>query len=156
MAGAAGFFPLFIDLSEKKVLVVGGGKIAQRRVLTLLPFGASVTVISPDVTEPLAHLARAGGVKWLERVYERGDIGLASPFLVIAATNRRDVNHSVTREAQEREILAIISDCREQCSAYFPAIAEVGEYTIGLVSKTGNHKGVKEMAKRIREWPNVE
>ncbi len=144
------FFPLFIDMSGKKVLVVGGGNIAERRVKVLTSFGADITVISPEATEYIEHAS----LRLLKRKYKEGDIAAIMPFLVIAATDERQVNRSIMTEAKNLNIHVSVADCREECTFYFPAIAENGNYIAGLVSTDGNHSGVKQTAKKIREALN--
>lgn len=146
------FFPLFIDMNGKKALIVGGGNVAERRVKILVSFGADVTVISPDVTEYIEHVSSSNIIHLLKRKYENDDITAVNPFLIIAATNDRQVNHRVMTEAKNQNIYISVADNREECTFYFPAIAESGDYIAGLVSKDGgNHTGVKRMAEKTRE-----
>jgi precorrin-2 dehydrogenase/sirohydrochlorin ferrochelatase/precorrin-6A/cobalt-precorrin-6A reductase len=141
------FFPLFVDMHGKKVLVVGGGKVAERRIKILAGFGAEITVISPEVTEYIESTAST----LIKRKYKEGDVRDLIPFLVIAATDERQANHEVAAEAKRLNIHVSAADCREECSCYFPAIADGDAYIAGLVSKNGDHAGVKEMIKKIRE-----
>ncbi len=141
------FFPLFVDMNGRKVLVVGGGNIAERRVKALASFGADITVISPETTEYIEHAS----LRLLKRKYKEGDIAAIAPFLVIAATDERQVNRSIMTEAKNLNIHVSVADCREECTFYFPAIAESGDYIAGLVSKDGNHSGVKQTAEKIRK-----
>jgi len=146
------FFPLFIDMNGRKVLIVGGGNVAERRVKNLVSFGADVTVISPDTTEYIEHASSSNIIHLLRRQYENGDIAAVNPFLVIAATDDRQVNHNVMTEAENKNILVSVADNRDECAFYFPAIAESDDYIAGLVSKNGdNHAGVKRVAEKIRE-----
>lgn len=85
-------FPLFLDLTDKPVVVVGGGTIALRRVETLLRFGAAVTVISSSLARPVE------GIRYVARRYEPGD--LSGAFLAVAATSSREVNRQIGQEAR--------------------------------------------------------
>ena len=147
-------FPLFMDINGKKVLVVGGGKIAERRMKVLISFGAEVTVISPEVTEFIGKIASTGTISLHKRSYTEGDIGNLSPFLVTTATDARQVNHKVMTEAKRLNIPVSVADFPEECTYYFPAVAEGGDYIAGIVSKNKNHTGVKNMAEKIRELLN--
>jgi len=152
MTDQKSFFPLFIDMNGKKVLIIGGGNIAERRVKILVSFGADITVISPDITEYIEQISSSNLIHLLRRRYENGDIATINPFLIIAATNDRQVNHGVMTEAKNQNILVSVADCRDECTFYFPAIAENDDYIAGLVSKDGdNHSGVKRTAEKIRE-----
>jgi len=144
------FFPLFVNMSGRKVLVVGGGNVAERRVKVLASFGADITVISPEVTEYIEHTSLC----LLKRKYKEGDIAAIAPFLVIAATGERQVNRKIMAEAKNLNIHVSVADCREECTFYFPAIAENEDYIAGLVSTDGNHSGVKQVAEKIRKVLN--
>jgi len=136
-------FPLFVDLTEKPVVIVGGGNIALRRIEVLLQFGADITVIAPAAKE------LPEGVKRLRRGYMYGD--LEGAFLVIAATDNRSVNRAVGQEACERDIPVSVADCQDECSFYFPAICLGDALVAGIVSDDGNHKRTVNAANAIRE-----
>ena len=148
------YFPLFTDINGKKITVIGGGKIAERRIKTLLNYNADITVVSPCITDDLRQTVQRGEIKYVDRKYISTDISNA--FLVIAAVNDRAVNHTVMKDAKSAGILVIVSDNREECDCYFPAIAENGEYIAGIVSKNGNHTGLKELAQELRRFLNHE
>lgn len=145
------FFPLFVDMTGRKVLVTGGGNVAERRVKILTAFGAEITVISPNATEYIEHAASSNTIRLLKREYKKGDIAVIMPFIVIAAANQRQVNHAVMTEAKNLNIPISAADCRDECTFYFPAIAENDDYIAGIVSKNGSHAGVKRTAVKIRE-----
>jgi siroheme synthase-like protein len=161
------FFPLFVDMNGKKVLIIGGGNVAERRVKAIASFGAYITVISPKATEYIERAASSNinidtdtnvnnnTVRLIERKYKAGDIADIAPFIVIAATDDRQVNNGVMADAKSQNILASIADSRDECSFYFPAIAESGNYIAGIISKDGNHAGVKQTAEKIREVLNA-
>ena len=144
------FFPLFVNMSGRKALIAGGGNVAERRIKVLLDFDTNITVISPKVSEYIENAASLGTIRLLKRKYTEGDITDMTPFLVIAATNDRQVNHDVMTEAKSLDIHVSVADCREECTFYFPAIADNGAFIAGLVSKNGDHAGVKQMAERMR------
>jgi precorrin-2 dehydrogenase/sirohydrochlorin ferrochelatase/precorrin-6A/cobalt-precorrin-6A reductase len=145
------FFPLFIDMNEKKVLVTGGGNVAERRIRILSDFGAKITLISPEVTEYIESLAIEGKIEWLNRKYQKGDIIAIKPLLVLAATGDRQTNREVMEEAVSLGIQISVADRREECTFWFPAIAESEKFICGIVSKDGDHAGVKLMAETIRK-----
>ncbi len=136
-------FPLFIDLFGKKVIVVGGGKIALRRVQTLLSFGADVTIIAPECQSV------PDGVTYLKRRYMEGD--LSGAFLVVSATDDRNVNHLVGEEAKRNGIFASIADCREESTFFFPAICAGSGLVAGVVSEGDAHAKTARAAKAIRK-----
>ena len=144
-------FPLFIDIKGRKALVIGGGKVASRRIEILKKFGAEITVISPKSTEYIKQAAGRGEIDLLEREYKTGDITEQKPFLVLVCTDDRLVNQTATREATGLDILVSVSDDRLECKCFFPAVCENESYTIGIVSKNGDHRGVKILAEKVRK-----
>lgn len=144
-------FPLFIALKNKKVVVIGGGKVATRRVQTLVKFGAEVTVIASDISKEINELCNKDKINVIKREYEKSDI--LNAYMVIIATNRTDVNEAAANDARVLKILMNTADTKEQCDFFFPAVFS-DEYIVGgIVSNDGsNHKLVKEKAARIREF----
>lgn len=136
-------FPLFIDLNGKKAVVVGGGKIALRRVGVLLDFGADVTIIAPDCA------AVPEGAAFLQRPYQAGDLDGA--FLAVAATDNREVNRQVGLEAAQRGILVSVADRKEESTFFFPAICTGSGLVAGVVSGGEEHKKTAAAAREIRK-----
>lgn len=142
-------FPLFIDIKERRILVVGGGNIAERRVKTLLKFSAKIVVVAPDVTAELQELYTNKLIDIRKGSFELQD--MKDAFLAIAATNNRAVNHTVFLESQRRNIPVNVADCKEECSFFFPAVFKTGGVIGGLISSGGNdHRQAKLMADKIR------
>ncbi len=138
-------YSISIDLTDRRCVVVGGGAIAERKVETLLEFRAAVRVVAPELTERLSVLADQGTVEHAARVYEHGVLDGA--FLVIAATDRRETNKSVSAEAQRRGILVNVVDDPALCTFFVPAIVRRADLVIS-VSTSGNSPA---MARRVRE-----
>jgi precorrin-2 dehydrogenase/sirohydrochlorin ferrochelatase len=96
-------YPMFLDLNDQSAIVIGAGKVAARKIRSLLVAGAVVTVISPVATAVIRKLSVAGKVRWVRRRYRRGD--LRGARLVVAATDDMAVNERVSREARTRGLL---------------------------------------------------
>ena len=144
MTENASRFPLFVDLTGRRCVIVGGGAIAQRRAAVLSRFGAAVTVIAPTWTGGVPE------VEWQARPYAPGD--LSGAFLAVAATDDRQVNRQVGEEARRLGIPVTVADRREECTFFFPAICEGGGITAGLISQRGeDHRRAARAAKRVRE-----
>ncbi len=137
-------FPLFIDISDKKIVVIGGGKVAVRRINTLLRFGADINVIAPEFDKE----SIIGDVTFIKRKFHQED--LEDAFMVIGATNDRYVNHFIYTICQDKNILCSIADCKEECNFYFPAVCLNNELSIGIVSDGNNHRLVRKTAEKIR------
>ena len=136
-------FPLFLDLSGKRVVLVGGGTIAARRIGTLRLFGCEIVVISPSLK------GKADGITWLPRAYAPGD--LEGAFLAIAATDDRQVNHQVGEEARRLGIPVSVADCEAECSFYFPAVCTGDKLVAGVVSSGKSHQKTARAAREIRK-----
>lgn len=135
-------FPLFVDISGRQAVVIGGGPVAIRRIKTLISFGADVLLIAPTAVEQPA------GVQWLARRYQEGDLDGA--FLVVAATNDRDVNREIGRRAREMDIPVSVSDCRDECTFFFPAICTGDGVVAGVVGDGSDHKKTVRATKALR------
>lgn len=128
-------FPFFIELSEKSCLVLGGGRVAYRKVKALLEFAARVHLVSPDICGEIRRLQNEYGGNRLflsEREYEDGDF--ADVFLAVAATDNEKYNRQAAQLCRERHILVNVVDCKELCDFYFPAIVKRKELVIGVSS----------------------
>ena len=143
-----GHFPLFVPTRDRTVLVVGGGTIAGRRARTLCRFDWTVKVVAPEAGDAVRELAESGALVWEKREFEPGDLDGA--YLVTAATDCREVNRRVGELARETGIFASIADAGEECSFYFPAIAETNTVVAGLAGDGRDHTAVKEAAARVR------
>ena len=128
------YFPLFVDLEGRQVLVVGGGKIAMRRVRTLLEFGCEITVVSPEVCEELREK-----VLWKKKRYDEtdleslGNVGEASRFIFVLAAAAPEVNEK------------IVCDCRKK------KIAKDGDTVVGITSGGGDHRLAAKISAAVRQ-----
>jgi uroporphyrin-III C-methyltransferase/precorrin-2 dehydrogenase/sirohydrochlorin ferrochelatase len=116
------YLPVFLSLTDKPCLVVGGGDIAARKVASLRRAGARVTVVSPTLCGALTRLSESGDLRHWPKSFEAKD--LVDFQLVVSATDVREVNETVFVEAQRRGMLVNVVDCPELCSFIFPAIVD--------------------------------
>ena len=121
------YYPVFLDLAGKKVVVVGGGSVAERKVLALIRAGAAVTVVSPSLSKRLLREKAEHTIRHVARRYRRGD--LQKSFLVIAATDSPDLNSRVAREAPP---LVNVVDVPKECSFIAPSVIRRGPLTIAI------------------------
>ena len=151
------YFPMFVDISEKEIVVVGGGNIAARRVKTLLLFSDHITVIAPRLHDSLADLEAESRITCLHRAYREGDIYNA--HIVLAATDDKEVNRSIGEECNilgqkcGRKILFNTADDRTLCDFYFPAVVQTEDIVIGINSGGKNPAKVKEIRRRLGSGP---
>ena len=139
------FYPMFADLQGRLCVVVGGGLVAQRKVTTLLSYGARITVVSPTVTRRLARYAAQRRIRYVARTFRPAD--LAGSCLVYGATNDERINHSVSQTAQRARIFANIVDQKPLCSFIAPAIFRRGELVVAF-STGGASPTVSKLLRR--------
>lgn len=144
------YFPLFINLKEKEILVFGGGVIATRRVKALLPYGAVIRVAAPEISEELKQLAEENQSLILEyRKYKPSE--LQKPDFVLAATNDENVNTIIFRECRHKEIPVNVASDKDMCDFFFPGIVQQGDITVGITANGKNHKKAAEVTEKIRK-----
>jgi uroporphyrin-III C-methyltransferase / precorrin-2 dehydrogenase / sirohydrochlorin ferrochelatase len=123
-------YPLLLDVSGRRIVVVGGGPVAARRALPLADAGADVLVVSPFICEALADLVAEGRARWRPRSYADGDLDGA--WLVHTATGDWETDDSVTAAAEAARIWCVRADNAEQSSAWTPAVARVGDVMVAI------------------------
>lgn len=126
-------YPVGLFLTGRRVLVAGGGQVAQRRVPGLLAAGADVVVVSPHITPALEGMVAGGEVTWRQRGFLETD--LDDTWYVIAATDDHAVNDAVSAAAERRRIFCVRSDDAALASAWTPAVGRYGEDTIAVLGK---------------------
>jgi precorrin-2 dehydrogenase/sirohydrochlorin ferrochelatase len=122
--------PIFLKLRGRRVLVVGGGNVAESKIESLLLADADVVVVAPELNANVSELARAGKIVWRQKSFDPADLN--GIFLVIAATNVPEVNHLVYRLAEERSILCNAVDDPEHCHFYYGAVVRRGPLQIAI------------------------
>ncbi len=138
------YYPLFIDLNGKTVLVVGGGRVAERKVSDLLDVGARVILVSPEITERLAGWVKTGQIRYLRQSFSPEH--MQDVWLVVAATDDPDVQRKVFEQATDRHIFCNVVDQPEFCSFIVPASVRRGDLCISI-STGGNSPA---LARKIR------
>jgi uroporphyrin-III C-methyltransferase len=123
-------YPVGLRLLDRRVVVVGGGQVAHRRVAGLLEARALVTVVSPEVTPALEALVAPGSLTWVRRRYEAGDLDGA--WYAVAATNDPQVNAAVAAEAEALRIFCARADDRSASSVWTPAVGRQGDLVVGV------------------------
>lgn len=139
------YYPIFINLKHKKCIIIGGGHVAERKVKGLIDTGAHIIIVSPYITDELALLAKEGKIIHLKKNYEKNDIKDA--FLVIGATDSRNVNEEIRNDCRKHDIPANIVDSPEDCTFTVPSVIKRGPLTI-TISTDGKSPA---LSKKIRK-----
>ena len=138
------YYPINLNLNGKKVVVVGGGRIAERKITGLIEAMALVTVISPKITSELITYAEEGKIIWREKEFTAEDIRDA--FLVFAATNQPEINLAVKEAAAPHQLISRVDD-PEESNFILPAVVNRGKLSI-TVSTSG---ASPILAKKIKQ-----
>ena len=136
-------YPSGLILAGRRVVVAGGGHVAQRRVPALLAAGAEVSVVSPVVTPAIEGLVGSGEVTWHERGFEESDLDGA--WYVIAATDDQDANERVSAAAEARRIFCVRADDATRATAWTPAVGRHAGVTVAVL---GNREPRRSAAVR--------
>jgi len=138
-------YPLYVRLEGRLCTVIGGGEVAEHKVLGLISAGARVRVVSPTLTSRLRTLAQTDAIDHVERGYQHGD--LADSFIAFATTDDESVNAGVAAEAREHGVMLNAADRPSLCDFVSPAVLERGD----LLIATSTSGASPMMARRIRE-----
>lgn len=145
-------YPVMLtNLAGARVVVVGGGVVAARKVTGLLPTAAAITVISPELGEALSVLREQGAFVWQARVFVTGD--LVGARLAFAATNVRAVNAQVAAEAAEQHILCNVADDPTTGDFHAPATHRTDDGMVIAISSSGQSpRRATSLRNRIAQW----
>jgi precorrin-2 dehydrogenase len=139
------FYPVFLNLKNKRIVVIGGGAVAERKVESLLGTGASIVLISPEVTARLDSLAKKNRIQLQRRAYAPGDC--AGAALVFSATDDADVSSAVFQEAKQGGTLVNTADQPSLCDFIMPAVVRRGDVAISI-STGGTSPGLASQLRR--------
>ncbi len=143
------YFPLFVNLEGKHVIVYGAGAIGSRRILLLLEFGCKLTVTAPRATQEIERLAEKGRLLWKRSVYQPGEID-ENACLVLAATSEKEVNAQIAGECREKKIPINVSSDKGLCDFYFPGLAVKEKLVAGVTAGGEDHKLARRVTEEIR------
>jgi precorrin-2 dehydrogenase len=144
------YFPILIDLEKKDILVVGGGKIAYRKIKTLLDYGAAIEIITPEIIEnKIKLLFEEGKVSLRLRKFEDRDI--ENRFLVVAATDDKELNKNIYELGDSKNILVNNITTKEDLNARFCAIHRGDDFQVAISTDEGNPKRALELKKQVEK-----
>jgi precorrin-2 dehydrogenase / sirohydrochlorin ferrochelatase len=152
-----GFYPIHVQLAGKKVTIIGGGRVAERKLKNLIGTGAIIEIISPNVTLEIKELILKHSICWKQKIYTNDD--LSNTFMIIAATNNRSVNQEIAEEFRD-QLLVNISDDPKASNFLIPSLIKRGKLTISvstegaspILSSHIREKIEKEFDQRYEEY----
>ena len=140
------YYSVYMNLQDRRCVVIGGGAIGEEKVLRLLDSEGEVVVISPEITDGVRALVDAGEVTWVQKGYERGDLEGAM-LAIVADTSDQNVNKRVAEEAKDRNVLLNVVDVTHLCTFIAPSIARRGPVTVA----TSTNGASPALARLFRE-----
>ncbi|MEX2445820.1 MAG: bifunctional precorrin-2 dehydrogenase/sirohydrochlorin ferrochelatase [Dehalococcoidia bacterium] len=140
-----GYYPIFLEVEAKPVLLVGGGHVALEKIGKLVDAGAAVTVVAPELIPPVRAFVDDGRARWVDRPFTPGDT--EGYELVFVATDNGAVNRTVADEARSRGTLVNAADDVDNCDFILPSLARRGE--LAIAASTGGSSPA--MARWLRE-----
>ncbi|HUJ18916.1 MAG TPA: bifunctional precorrin-2 dehydrogenase/sirohydrochlorin ferrochelatase [Nitrospirota bacterium] len=139
------YYPVFLDLRDRRCLIAGGGKVAERKALSLFEAGADIVIISPTLTPRLRTLMQSGKISHKARPFEDADI--AGAYLVIAATDSEQINSHIGQLCRNGQVLVNVASPPEESSFIVPSVVDRGELLIAV--STGGRSPA--LSKAIRQ-----
>jgi precorrin-2 dehydrogenase/sirohydrochlorin ferrochelatase len=124
------YYPIFVNLENRIVVVVGGGPVAERKIISLIEAGANVVVISPELTAVLSDMVKCRQIHHFPREYQQGDLKGAT--LVIAATNSFEVNQSAAEEAKSLSLFVNHVNSPDHSSFIVPSVISKKDLQIAI------------------------
>ena len=124
------YYPIFLDIEQRNVVIIGGGEVCARKAETMMRYGARVTIVSPEITDEIAAWEQAGVLAVHRKIYMESDLEGAS--IVIASTDDPCVNARVARDCRRRRIPVNVVDVTHLCEFIVPAIIEKGSIQIAI------------------------
>jgi precorrin-2 dehydrogenase/sirohydrochlorin ferrochelatase len=124
------YYPIYIDIENRDVVIIGGGNVCARKAETMMKYGARVTVVAPHFTDEIEEWARQGCLAIKRKTYDHGDIQNAN--LVIASTDDQAVNEQIAHDCRARRIPVNVVDVTPLCEFIVPAIVESGAIQIAV------------------------
>lgn len=143
-------YPISLKLKNKNILVIGGGKIAERKVIRLLKSDANIFLISPDITDKLQQFVDEKKIIFNKRKFIKSD--LKNVFLAIAATNDKEVNHLIFHESEKNGILVNVVDEPAYCNFYVPSIIDRGDLLISVSTRGRSPSFARMLRKKLENY----
>jgi siroheme synthase-like protein len=126
------YYPIYLNMTERRCLVIGGGAVAERKIAGLLEAGAKLTVVSPAITDTIAHWAKEHGIELIARRYRTSD--LTEHEIVFVATDDGAANAQVFSDGRRLGVWVNAADDPEHCDFILPSVLRRGDLTVAVSS----------------------
>ena len=140
------YYPVFLDVRDRRCVVIGGGDIGEEKVVRLLDYGAKVVVVSPTINDALGGAVDSERLTWIQRGYQPGDLDGAF-IAIVADTSDSSINRAVNNEARERNVPLNVADVTHLCTWIAPAVVKRGDVIVA--ASTGGTSPA--LARKLRE-----
>ncbi len=130
MAKRYPYYPIFLDIEDRNVVIIGGGNVCARKAETMMKYGGRVTIVSPEFTDEIEQWARGGALQIKRKRYEDADLDGAN--IVIASTDDQSVNEQIAADCRRRRIPVNVVDVTPLCEFIVPAIVDKGSIHIAI------------------------
>ncbi len=148
------YFPIVLEMTGRRCLVIGGGAVAERKIAGLLDVGAAVTVVSPKVTEAISHWSKNNSIQLTARCYQHGD--LSGHELVFVATDEPDVNDRVYQEGKSCGVWVNSADDPDHCDFILPAVIRRGDLTVAISTGGASPAATRAIREELDDYFTAE
>ncbi|WP_317368754.1 bifunctional precorrin-2 dehydrogenase/sirohydrochlorin ferrochelatase [uncultured Tyzzerella sp.] len=143
------YFPMFVNLKDKNIVIFGAGKIAIRRVKSLIKTGCNITIVAPNILQDFYNI----GYKKLNIIKDSYNIHyLKNAFIVFAITDNSDINNKIYIDCKEKNIIVNTASDKYKCDFLFPGVIYKEDYTIGVCSNGKNYKLTKNIISILKNF----
>ena len=143
------YFPIFVDLSSKNVLFIGGGRITVRRIISIYEFAGSVTVVSPEAEPEIIKRADAGYIRYIRKRFDETDLDDAD--IVLVNTGHQGTDIRIAGMCRRRHLPVNVASDQTLCDFYFPGIIKKDSVVVGVTASGEDHHKAADVTARIRE-----
>ncbi len=143
------YFPIFINIQNKDIIIFGAGKIALRRTMSLLNTGCNITIVAPNILEEFYSI-NYKNLTIIKDFYNKKYIEKA--FIVLAITNSQEINNEIYLDCIKNNIIINVASNKEKCDFFFPGVIHKEDYTIGICGNGKNHKLIKNILNKIKNF----
>lgn len=142
-------FPFLFEVNGKKILFIGCGAVAERKILSLMNASPEITVLSPEVTDKIQNMAENGQLKWVRKVFVPDSLRYDYVFI---ATDKREINNMAAEHYKSMGTPVNIADSPDGCDFHMPAVIFGSDFVVSVSTDGENPARAAEIRKKIQSW----